>query len=650
MIGDASSRLAFKVGLATALSVLIGLWMHLEDPFWIGISAFLVCAEQMGNSLEKTALRILCTLTGATLGILTAHFFIDNSVFFVLTGFVIMTYSVYRGFRDDQFYIWIFTAITYFMVISEVLATGSPLAALNAGLYRSIDIIVGCVVGLSISLTVFPVHASKALEAALPQFLTELDAYYVSLMDAFFRPCEGKNDKIIASATQISSIATTAHKETVLFERSRSLIITTVEKLCLAVKELHNFETRLHTADIRYLAFFKAEWMPLQTAFQTFLVKRTDVSEHAAKAALQALYQRYDVVRHEGGNFQYSPEAVTVFHELVALHQLLLDLIKTKPERKRPLFRTPIKDWKLQLKQNRFYLLYATKIGLGMMAFPLLWVQLALPGATQIGVSMGAVLNVDFNASAHKSWMRFWGCMLGAALSLFVLMVLRVESLFFLMALIFAVAFFCSKLHNSSSRYAYLGTQAIVAFLMGTVTTFSPTLIPDAAVERFVDVTAGVLFLSFILHVLSPFKKKDLLLHYCSQVEKALNDLAEMTQAYCTAPTFDLIRSMQTPLRILKQNAPQSPHAAYIKKIPALEALLIYISFSTQTLGPSQWIVTEALNAFKTTDSKQGKAFQARITVFLSDIRARTLQGDFLPLQEAMTLGAVIRMTDGLFA
>ena len=388
---NAQTRLALKVGLATALSTFLALWFHLKDPYWSGVSAFLICVDSIDNSFIKMLQRIGCTLLGAVFGVLAVHFFMETPVLLVVVAFFAMVLCVYRGFQSHNWYVWLFTTITFFMVVSAAMIGSTSLDTLNIALYRSLNIILGSVTGFVVAW------------------------FFSNTSSSLLQPKKGKRFKI-----------------------------------------------------------------------------EINLQEH----------------------------------------------------------------W-VRFKQNRYYWLFGVKVALCMIAFPLLWAQFNLPGATQIAVSIGAVLNIDFIATQKKSNMRVLGCFLGAVCAVIALIVLRVETLSFLLILVFLMAFACSYFHNSTSSFSYAGTQAIVAFLMGVVIDFQPSIIPDPSIERLVNIMGGVLLLHVVLNYLWPFSKSAQIKHYQGQLRQRISDLQQIIAGCLTDSSYDLMASVEKDHALLKRDMAQ---------------------------------------------------------------------------------------------
>jgi uncharacterized membrane protein YccC len=76
---------ALRLWAAVCLALFVAFWLELDDPFWAGTSAAIVCQPQLGASLRKGWFRIVGTVVGATMiVVLTACFPQDRIAFLVL--------------------------------------------------------------------------------------------------------------------------------------------------------------------------------------------------------------------------------------------------------------------------------------------------------------------------------------------------------------------------------------------------------------------------------------------------------------------------------------------------------------------------------------------------------------------------------------
>ena len=171
--------------------------------------------------------------------------------------------------------------------------------------------------------------------------------------------------------------------------------------------------------------------------------------------------------------------------------------------------------------------------------------------------------------------------------------------------------------------------------------------------ERLVDIMGAVLMLYFILEILWPFSKKELISHYQGQLDEHLMKLTDMTEDYLKSPDFDFLSSLEKPLRIIKRDVAQStkqgiglPH--YVTVLDQLEAFLVFIAIQHRKLKGYEIWVKEILESVKVGTPACSAQLLEKINRLLLGMRAQTLKGDFVPLENVMTIGTLTRMAKAL--
>jgi uncharacterized membrane protein YccC len=129
--------------------------------------------------------------------------------------------------------------------------------------------------------------------------------------------------------------------------------------------------------------------------------------------------------------------------------------------------------------------------GVAIMLIPILWSWLNLPSLPQIVISCLVVLDRDGTTTQFRGLQRILGCLAGGA---FGILTVRMgpDSFFIWSVMLIAGVFLFSLLHHSTSRWAYVGTQGGVAFILALVTGIGP---PDSivpAVNRIAGMLCGV--------------------------------------------------------------------------------------------------------------------------------------------------------------
>ncbi len=151
MLADSRTPLLFGVRLwaSVCLALFVAFWLQLDEPFWAGASAAVVCQPQLGASLRKGWFRMIGTVIGAvTIVVLTACFPQDRIGFFAALalwgGICAFVATVLRNFAS---YAASLAGYTAAIVGADVLgATGGPSSEVfMLAIFRASEICIGIV-------------------------------------------------------------------------------------------------------------------------------------------------------------------------------------------------------------------------------------------------------------------------------------------------------------------------------------------------------------------------------------------------------------------------------------------------------------------------------------------------------------------------
>jgi uncharacterized membrane protein YccC len=120
---------AFRLWASVCLALFVAFWLKLDNPFWAGTSAAVVCQPQLGASLRKGWFRMIGTFAGATtIVVLTAWFPQDRIAFLGILalwgGVCAFTATLLRNFASYGAALAGYTAA---IIAADTLgATGGP--------------------------------------------------------------------------------------------------------------------------------------------------------------------------------------------------------------------------------------------------------------------------------------------------------------------------------------------------------------------------------------------------------------------------------------------------------------------------------------------------------------------------------------------
>jgi uncharacterized membrane protein YccC len=148
-LADARAPLLFGVRLwaSVCLALFVAFWLQLDNPFWAGTSAAIVCQPQLGASLRKGWFRMIGTVIGAiAIVVLTASFPQDRVAFFVLLalwgGFCAFVTTVLRNFAS---YAAALAGYTAAIVAADTLGAtgGASSEVFMLAIFRASEICIG---------------------------------------------------------------------------------------------------------------------------------------------------------------------------------------------------------------------------------------------------------------------------------------------------------------------------------------------------------------------------------------------------------------------------------------------------------------------------------------------------------------------------
>jgi uncharacterized membrane protein YccC len=153
---------ALRSALATVVAVLIALALHLDNPYWAGISGVVLVQSDRAATLLRSVDRIIGTVIGAAVGYFGAGLAQDHLAFLMLAG-GFTAFTIYGQERVEHGYAVLLSGITVVLILFGTLA--EPGKALDLAVYRGLEILVGVFVACAIDYALAP---AAQLDAPLP--------------------------------------------------------------------------------------------------------------------------------------------------------------------------------------------------------------------------------------------------------------------------------------------------------------------------------------------------------------------------------------------------------------------------------------------------------------------------------------------------
>ncbi|WP_298955250.1 FUSC family protein [uncultured Methylobacterium sp.] len=165
--GGPISGLAFRTALATVLSILAALALHLDSPVWAGITALAIVQKDVAATLARSIDRAAGTVVGATVGFFGVGV-IDDHLLFGSLCIAAVTLGIYGEGRVTHGYAMLLGGMTAILVLFGSL--NAPEQALTVAVYRALEILVGIVVTFLVDYALCPtglLRASRPLKPGL---------------------------------------------------------------------------------------------------------------------------------------------------------------------------------------------------------------------------------------------------------------------------------------------------------------------------------------------------------------------------------------------------------------------------------------------------------------------------------------------------
>ncbi len=153
---------ALRSALATTLAVLVALALHLDNPWWAGISGVVLVQTDRAATLARSVDRIIGTMIGAAIGYFGAGLVQDHLAFLALAGGY-TAFTIYGQERVQHSYAVLLSGITVVLILFGTLA--APGKALDLAIYRGLEILVGVFVACAVDYALAP---AAQLDAPLP--------------------------------------------------------------------------------------------------------------------------------------------------------------------------------------------------------------------------------------------------------------------------------------------------------------------------------------------------------------------------------------------------------------------------------------------------------------------------------------------------
>jgi multidrug resistance protein MdtO len=523
--GRASLRIVAACLAATGLTM----GLHAPHGDWIVWTIFHVNSEDAGASLIHGVQRVVSTAAGAAVGLLIGIAFADEPQFlFAALGVAVaacMFLSRTTRARDSA----VLAAFTLLLVVTSRL--DSPGIEVETALWRALMILVGVVLGTGAQLLLWPQDPEHRLLDDIARRLERVEGLLARAAAPAPRPARAP-DLVAASglARELDLLANVEARYPSLRRRHTEQIalVTETERLLSSAVWLVDLVENPDRPDR-----LEAAMGPRLDALRTACARlRADLA--ARRPAAEVAYPATGPAEPRAGLgtlLAYMEGALA----RMAAATGFLDPSGARPSRFAPR-RSPLDSPAREpfftpafSLANTADLKFALKCALAVEICLLIALGLDWPGLLQATATCAIVAQSSLGASVLKAFLRLAGAIVGGLLGLIVILAVmpNVGSLAWLM-LPFAACFgIAAWLESGSSRIAYAGLQAGMAFGVSVLGVFGPTtdLVPPR--DRVLSIVLGIAVTGVIYHWIWPVRASRAMRPALATAVRAMAVLAE---------------------------------------------------------------------------------------------------------------------------
>ncbi|PUT40669.1 FUSC family protein [Legionella taurinensis] len=498
------NRAAVRTAVSAVAAVLLAFALHLDKPYWSGMTTVILANIYTGSIIDKAIMRIAGTLAGAWGGYFLAGYIANSFLLYLLSAFLLVTIAVYYYNFSVYAYAYLLGAISAFIVIADLAI--APEQAFWVAVWRPIEIGLGVLVSAAAAFCLFPINIHDALDKEVGQVFTGFQQLIRAVQDNLLvghssvdelRKNMQKFKKSVVKATDMLGYM----RREVGFKREKiDQLRVLFDSFYSLNRSLHFFISSQQYAGIQ--AELTAVPLPLAEVFSAiiedldgikchFLKQTDDGKELNSTQALQSLDAALSVLTARSSQHQQAVFAIShLLRQFVnKLQSLQLVLVKGQK------FTAPharLISRKQRLQTDPDIIKHSIKAGLSVILALCFWLISNWPGGLN-GLISSIVISIRKSIYEMKniSLYRLLGCLAGGGLALFSLASIRMDLYDLIIILWFGVWAF-SYFSFKYTAYAYIGLQANIALIITLAQAGGPPIGLDPPLERLGGILIGI--------------------------------------------------------------------------------------------------------------------------------------------------------------
>lgn len=490
------NRAALRTAFAALAAVLISFKLHLQTPYWSGMTVVVVANLYTGSIIDKAVLRIIGTIAGAFVGFYVAGLVANSFLLYFLCCFLIVSAGAYYYSVSVNGYAYLLASLCAFIIISQLAL--NPQNAFLVAIWRPVEIGIGVLVSAISAYFIFPNHLKDNISAQLNVLFTDFSAEFKQLFATLmheepdFSPLRQSNLAIKKKLRKAVELVGAMNHELGVSQARTDEIRALLNSFYELSRQLHylNIISPQH-ADLKAI-----QSVPIAQVFQTIdedlhRLQQAFSTQTPEPVLLQTSVAIADLEKQLGvfpSNYVYS-----LVHFLQHIAQSLIFIRSL-------LARTPItapakyQTLKLQdrLRTDPDLIKRSIKAGLSVILALLFWLMSNWPGGLN-GIISSLIISIRKNLFEMKniSMHRLLGCFLGGGVALFALLIMAMDIYDFILVFlgsIWAFTYFMFKF----PKYAYIGLQANIALIISLAQEGGPPVALGPPLQRLAGVVIGI--------------------------------------------------------------------------------------------------------------------------------------------------------------
>ena len=158
---------AAEAAASVTLAVLAALALHSDEPWWAGISAFMVTRASPRVAVPRAVMRVAGSIAGAAAALVVLRLFVYQSLPLCVSLFVLSCTGTFGFASSRNGYAWVVGTVTACLII--LMSLDQPQVAFTTAVNRVAEVTIGTMASLVVYvLSPAPAEAGAAPAASLP--------------------------------------------------------------------------------------------------------------------------------------------------------------------------------------------------------------------------------------------------------------------------------------------------------------------------------------------------------------------------------------------------------------------------------------------------------------------------------------------------